>query len=348
MSTLRPRRFVLQKESGGYGFHLHGEKGKSGQFVRLVEPDTPAAAAGLLAGDRLVFVNGERVEGEGHQQVVARIRNTAGALELIVVDPDTEELLTKHSLQCRKEYVTEGVPVPGGGSDADRKDAASNGSPRSPSRARENGEDFGRRSDEEERGGPRPRLCRLKKGPNGYGFNLHSDKSRPGQFIRAVDADSPAQSADLRPQEKILQVNGVSVMGKQHSDVVAAIKAGGAETTLLVVDLETDRFFQSCNVEPAEEHVTGPLPVPTSESVSEREEVSAVRKTNLIVNSSSSSAMSRPAHPEVQRAPEPIERDSLVLGVSVAQAKERARQKRAAKKAPSMAWSKRNELFGNL
>ena len=59
---------------------------------------------------------------------------------------------------------------------------------------------------QEERAGPRPRLCHMKRGPSGYGFNLHSEKSKPGQFIRAVDEDSPAQRAGLRPQDKIIQV----------------------------------------------------------------------------------------------------------------------------------------------
>lgn len=61
-------------------------------------------------------------------------------------------------------------------------------------------------SAQEEQDGPRPRLCHMKKGSNGYGFNLHSEKSKPGQFIRAVDEDSPAQRAGLRPQDKIVQV----------------------------------------------------------------------------------------------------------------------------------------------
>ena len=52
----------------------------------------------------------------------------------------------------------------------------------------------------------RPRLCRMKKGSTGYGFNLHSDKNKPGQYIRAVDAASPAEKAGLRPQDKIIQV----------------------------------------------------------------------------------------------------------------------------------------------
>lgn len=42
------------------------------------------------------------------------------------------------------------------------------------------------------------------------------------------------------------------------------------------------------------------------------------------------------------------EADGLGMGMSVAQAKERAQQKRAVKKAPTMDWKKRNELFSSL
>ncbi|XP_030256096.1 Na(+)/H(+) exchange regulatory cofactor NHE-RF1a [Sparus aurata] len=354
MSNLRPRLCLLEKTSSGYGFHLHGEKGKTGQFIRLVEPDTPASVAGLLAGDRLVFVNGESVEGESHQQVVARIRATIGALELIVVDPATAELLQKHNLLCRKEFVTEGIPLPGEDSDSDRGDAQSNGTPRESSPVpRENGDASSERSGrlsvssstKEEKAGLRPRLCHMKRGASGYGFNLHSEKSKPGQFIRAVDEDSPAQRAGLRAQDKIIQVNRVSVISMQHSEVVAAIKAGGDETTMLVVDAETEEFFKRCNVLPTEEHVTGPLPEPASERASEEEAVAVERKTSSASNSSLPAVSRSSPPPEMEPAPGA---DGLGLGMSLAQAKERARQKRAAKKAPAMDWSKRNELFSNL
>ncbi|XP_068439327.1 Na(+)/H(+) exchange regulatory cofactor NHE-RF1a [Clinocottus analis] len=364
MSNLRPKLCLLKKGASGYGFHLHGEKGKTGQFIRLVESDTPASEAGLLAGDRLAFVNGESVEGESHQQVVARIRTTDGALELIVVDPETAALLDKHNLKCRREFVTEGIPLPGAGdSDSERVDAQSNGTSRESTPApRANGDAASERSDrlsvgsstKEELGGPRPRLCHMKKGTSGYGFNLHSEKSKPGQFIRAVDDDSPAQRAGVKPRDKLVQVNGRSVIGMQHSDVVAAIKAGGDETTLLLVDAEADEFFNRCNVVPTEEHVTGLLPEPASERASEEEEAAAEVKPKVSVSSSASSASSNASLPaatkssppaEVERAPAA---DGLALGISLAQAKERARQKRAAKKAPPMDWSKRNELFGNL
>ncbi|CAJ1080533.1 Na(+)/H(+) exchange regulatory cofactor NHE-RF1a [Xyrichtys novacula] len=362
MSHLRPRLCVLEKSSNGYGFHLHGEKGKTGQFIRLVEPDTPASDAGVRAGDRLAFVNGESVEGESHQQVVAKIRATTGLLELIVVDADTSELLKKHNLQCRKEYVTEGIPLPGGDNDSDRGDTQSNGTPRESTPAPgENGDASSVRSErlsvssstKEERSGPRPRLCSLKKGPNGYGFNLHSEKSKPGQFIRAVDEDSPAQRAGLKPKDKIIEVNGVCVIGMQHSEVVAAIKAGGDESRLLVVDAEADEFFKSCNVVPSEEHLTGPLPEPVSERASEEEAAAEEIKRTVSESSSASSNTSTPAVAinlsEAERIPEPApDADGLGLGMSLAQARERAHQKRSAKKAPPMDWSKRNELFSNL
>lgn len=52
----------------------------------------------------------------------------------------------------------------------------------------------------------RPRLCTMKKGSGGYGFNLHSDKSNPGQYVRAVDPDSPAEVSGLLPKDRILEV----------------------------------------------------------------------------------------------------------------------------------------------
>lgn len=54
-----------------------------------------------------------------------------------------------------------------------------------------------------------------------------------------------------------LQVNGMPVAGMQHTEVVAAIKAGGDQTKLLVVDLETEEYFKRCNVQPSEHHLTG-------------------------------------------------------------------------------------------
>lgn len=106
---LLPRLCCPEKGPNGYGFHLHGEKGKTGQFIRLVEADSPAEKSGLKAGDRLIEVNGDNVEKESHQQVVNRIRNSPGSVRLLVVDSETDQHLQKLGLECREEFIR-GLP----------------------------------------------------------------------------------------------------------------------------------------------------------------------------------------------------------------------------------------------
>ncbi|XP_051570424.1 Na(+)/H(+) exchange regulatory cofactor NHE-RF1-like [Myxocyprinus asiaticus] len=377
--TLRPRLCVLEKGENGYGFHLHGEKGKTGQFIRLVEPDSPAELSGLRAGDRLVFVNGERVESDSHQQVVSRIRATVGNLELIVVDVETDQLLKKHELKCVKEFVTVGIPVPECNEPEISGDLMGNGTPReSPSPTpppvpARNGEMIpvhipaveelrsSVSSDMDFKLELRPRLCVIRKGPNGFGFNLHSEKSRPGQYIRAIDDDSPAERSGMQPKDHIIQVNGVPVEGKQHSEVVAAIKAGGDETALLVVDPDTDAFFRKCRVTPTAEHITGPLPEPLLNGDMEDKVNGNVAKQVQLKDSklsvslppSNASCNTSLTTPPTETPPTEAVESSITdaipeLNLSLQQVKERTHQKRSNKRAPPMDWSKKYELFSNL
>ncbi|XP_062999162.1 Na(+)/H(+) exchange regulatory cofactor NHE-RF2 isoform X3 [Elgaria multicarinata webbii] len=105
----QPRLCHMLKGPDGYGFHLHGEKGKSGQFIRKVEPDSPAEQAALRAGDRVVEVNGVNVEKETHHQVVQRIKAVETETSLLVVDKETDEYLRSLQLTCTKEMVSTGI-----------------------------------------------------------------------------------------------------------------------------------------------------------------------------------------------------------------------------------------------
>ncbi|PKK25551.1 solute carrier family 9, subfamily A (NHE3, cation proton antiporter 3), member 3 regulator 1 [Columba livia] len=199
----------------------------------------------------------------------------------------------------------------------------------------------------------RPRLCCMKKGPNGFGFNLHSDKNRPGQYVRAVDPDSPAEAAGLAPQDRIIEVNGVCMEGKQHADVVAAIKAGGDETRLLVVDVLTDEFFKKCKVVPSEEHLAGPLPEPVANGDIGKENGGEPRSNSVSESPSSPGPLAVSPNSSETHSEEGDKRHSapgslLDLDIPLAVAKERAHQKRTSKRAPQMDWSKKNELFSNL
>lgn len=66
----------------------------------------------------------------------------------------------------------------------------------------------------------RPRLCVIQRGSNGYGFNLHSERARPGQYIRAVDENSPAESAGLQPRDRIVEVG--RARQELHPDIVVS------------------------------------------------------------------------------------------------------------------------------
>lgn len=57
----------------------------------------------------------------------------------------------------------------------------------------------------------RPRLCHIVKDEQGFGFNLHCDKQRVGQFVRSVDPDSPAHRAGLQPGDRLVQVTSTKL-----------------------------------------------------------------------------------------------------------------------------------------
>jgi len=53
----------------GFGFNMQVERGKHGQYVGKVESGSPAEAAGLRDGDRIVEVNGSNTDHDTHKQV---------------------------------------------------------------------------------------------------------------------------------------------------------------------------------------------------------------------------------------------------------------------------------------
>lgn len=258
-------------------------------------------------------MNGVNVEGETHHQVVQRIKAVEGETRLLVVDKETDEELRRRQLTCTEDMAQRGLPPAHDpwepkpdwaragslSSDAGQKDV--NGPPRE----------------------LRPRLCHLRKGPQGYGFNLHSDKSRPGQYIRSVDPGSPAAHSGLCAQDRLIEVNGQNVEGLRHAEVVARIKAKEDEARLLLVDPETDEYFKRLRVTPTEEHVEGPLPSPITNGTSPAQDASAWKR-------------------------DPFQESGLHLSPTAAEAKEKARATRVNKRAPQMDWNRKREIFSNF
>ncbi|XP_076176896.1 Na(+)/H(+) exchange regulatory cofactor NHE-RF3 [Ptiloglossa arizonensis] len=97
---------------------------------------------------------------------------------------------------------------------------------------------------------PTARLCHIVKWDDfdGYGFNLHAEKGKNGQFIGKVDDGSPSQAAGLQQGDRIVEVNEINIANETHKQVVERIKAFANETKLLVVDQEADEYFRANNI----------------------------------------------------------------------------------------------------
>uniref|UniRef100_A0A3Q3B769 Na(+)/H(+) exchange regulatory cofactor NHE-RF n=1 Tax=Kryptolebias marmoratus TaxID=37003 RepID=A0A3Q3B769_KRYMA len=314
--VLRPRLCFLVRTERGYGFHLHGEKNKGGQFIRKVDPGSSADLAGLRPGDRLVEVNGENVEKETHHQVVNRICEVSHRTRLLVVDRETDEYLRSRGLACTEELAVEMGTL----------------SPRpSPIKmlAKKPADEL------------LPRLCHLLKEEHGYGFNLQSDKKRGGQIVRAVDPDSPAERAGVRSGDRIVEVNGVNTRGLRHSEVVALIKSEGEEVRLLVVDQETDELFHGLGITPTSSHIKG-------------QRARLLRLTDLFTpNGSTAKSSSRLFVSQIpddddRRISDPFVESGLRLSPTAAEAKQKIVSNRKKKRAPPMDWCRKQEVFSNF
>lgn len=218
----------------GYGFNLHAEKSKPGQFIGKVDPNSPAEQAGMLEGDRIVEVNGVNIANENHRQVVERIKSVPDETKLLVVDSETdawyrEQKIVPRSTQKNVKYIQ--TPMPHA-----TNQVVENGS------VPHKGE-----GEELPADAPVPRLCHLVKWNDfeGYGFNLHAEKGKMGQFVGKIDPGSPAEHAGLLEGDRIIEVNGVNILSETHRQIVDRIKQVPDETQLLVLDADAEKWYKS-------------------------------------------------------------------------------------------------------
>lgn len=232
----KPRVLELKKGKDGYGFFLRMEQNGKGHFIKDIDNGSPAAKGGLKDNDILVAVNGDPVETLDHDTVVEKIRNCGEKTTLTVVDEETDIMYKMaHISPCLYHHATRCNPheIPG---------AIQNAIPVQSPRAAE----VPRHPTKEEH--PKPRLCKLMKNPNGFGFRLNAIQDVPGQFIKEVQKGGPADVAGLQDDDIVIEVNGMNVENKDYEDVVAKVQQSGNKLTLLVCGEAAYKYYKSQNI----------------------------------------------------------------------------------------------------
>uniref|UniRef100_A0A8D1KGS2 PDZ domain containing 1 n=1 Tax=Sus scrofa TaxID=9823 RepID=A0A8D1KGS2_PIG len=221
-SSFKPRECNLSKQEGqSYGFFLRIEKDTDGHLVRVVEKGSPAEKAGLQDGDRVLRINGVFVDKKEHMQVVDLVRKSGNSVTLLVLDGDSYEKAMKKQVDLKELGQSQESSL------NDKKlPSVMNGGAQT---------------------WTQPRLCYLVKEGSSYGFSL---KTVQGQIVKDIDSRSPAEEAGLKNNDLVVAVNGECVESLDHDSVVEMIRKGGDQTSLLVVDKETDNMYKLARISP--------------------------------------------------------------------------------------------------
>uniref|UniRef100_A0A8D2L576 PDZ domain containing 1 n=1 Tax=Varanus komodoensis TaxID=61221 RepID=A0A8D2L576_VARKO len=256
----KPRSLEIKKGNNGYGFYLRMEQNGKGHLIKDVESGSPAAKVGLKDNDILVAVNEESVETLEHDAVVEKIRQSGQSTTLLVVDEETDAIL--HFLPplfCFKlfSYLQSQIS------------STMQSPPEVPLATHHNEEE-----------NHKPRLCKLEKGPNGFGFRLNAIKDVPGQFIKQVEKDGAGDTAGLHVDDILIEVNGVNVEKEDYENVVARIHDSGKKLTLLVCDKKAYQYFKSQKI---------PITTSMADALDESKDPPAYTEIQAAEHSSSSS-----------------------------------------------------------
>ncbi|KAM4014772.1 Na(+)/H(+) exchange regulatory cofactor NHE-RF4 [Anomaloglossus baeobatrachus] len=209
-SCPRPKLCLVRNEGKGFGFTASATGGVRGTFLLTVEDGGAAQKAGIPQGARLLEVNGESIVSFTMSQLSKKLHQSGSRVVLLVLDSSAWDMYEAHG-------VTPSIAF------ADTSSLPY-----------------------------QPRKLHLVRCPQGYGFLLRQEKclGGHGQFLRELDPGLPAEVAGMREGDRLLGVNGQSVEGLEHEDIVSLIQESRKQVTLLVISNEGDRFYSEIETSP--------------------------------------------------------------------------------------------------
>ncbi|XP_070621664.1 Na(+)/H(+) exchange regulatory cofactor NHE-RF4 isoform X2 [Erythrolamprus reginae] len=207
----RPRLCCVPKGSGSLGFSVSAPEGVTGVFQLSVLQNGPAHKAGVPHGSWLVELNGVSVKNWTTAQLNQKLKQSSSPVGLLVIDSRSEEAYRQCGVKVTANLAdTSWVPY-------------------------------------------QVTKLQMTRGEDGYGFLMKEEKTSLGkraQFLRDLDAGLPAEKAGMKEGDCLLAVNGEIVEDFDHQEVVSRIRSDKQRVTLLVIDSEGSKFYNTVGVSP--------------------------------------------------------------------------------------------------
>ncbi|XP_029107857.1 membrane-associated guanylate kinase, WW and PDZ domain-containing protein 2-like isoform X7 [Scleropages formosus] len=232
----------LHREANGFGFRiLGGDEAVQPILIGAVIEQSPADRDGRLRpGDELVGVDGVTVAGRAHRHVIDLMHAAArnGEVRLTV-----RRRLQSAAERCPENGASPGAPSARHGSSkgdscalAGQRAAAPLAVPTSSSPTEE-ATSCGLQSAE---------VVIQRKENEGFGFVIISSLTRPEcssitvphKIGRIIDGSPADRCGKLKVGDRILAVNGQSIIDMPHADIVKLIKDAGLSVTLRLIPQE--------------------------------------------------------------------------------------------------------------
>jgi serine protease Do len=215
-------------------FHL--ASGQRGVLVNSVEPDSPAAAAGLRIGDVIEEINDERLSSSSQLRTVVATRGADADITLTVVRGSERQEVAVHLGERPQRQATPPSPPPplaGGPPTQGGRGLPPGFIPYPP----------GMTPDLFGQGAPQLQRPRVRGGQVVAGLDLHDlddrlrrafgiDPSVTGALVGDVAEGSPGALAGLEPGDVIVEVNRDPV--RSAAELVHAYTQSGVGVTILI------------------------------------------------------------------------------------------------------------------
>lgn len=219
-ANVRLCRLRVWPSFNGLGFNLESSP-RPPHVIRLVESNSPAAAAGLKILDVILAVNQRDVADATYDQVrdaIKAARDSNGPIELLVVEQKFYNEIRKRNLRVDPSI-------------AEQKNA--------PATMPLEYANFPKNE---------PRTCniRLAKNESTFGFEVVNGENDTGAYIQEIFPNTPASRTALRKSDRIIEIDD-KIVDKDNSKYILD-KLGKARekraVKLYVMDTDTYKYHQ--------------------------------------------------------------------------------------------------------